>query len=138
MKSKIVKWFNLYQEREEEKVSKHNHQMLDRLARVVQKKNIDNEPFKMKAMSRTMAKKREMKVIQKENWHMLSRLENVEKTYSAEKMRKEEAWRQKVLRRMCDQSFEKPARPTSARPLSSRAANVENLSPQVVRCQLAF
>ena len=76
----------------------------------------------MKAMSGDMAKRRVMRKLQKENDHMLHRLKNAEKTYCSATMRKEEAWRQKVLHRMCDQRLNAPPQSPIIRPSSSNAA----------------
>lgn len=67
---------------------------------LLQSKNIDNDPVSMKAMSGAAAKKRALQKVQRENAHMLHRLQHAEKTYSVDRMRKEEARRQVVLKRM--------------------------------------
>lgn len=124
-------------ERNLQLIQKHNRLFLERLATSVQKKNIDNDPVKKKAMSSDMAKRREQLKVQRENKHMLKRLQNAEKTYSAATWRKEEAWRQSVLKTMTDTTIGQAQSPIK-RPSSSNAAvrpksAQRTISPQIIR-----
>jgi hypothetical protein len=87
-------------------------------------------------MSSDVAKRREQLKVQRENKHMLKRLQNAEKTYSAATWRKEEAWRQSVLKTMTDTTIGQAQSPIK-RPSSSNAAvrpksAQRTISPQVL------
>lgn len=90
-----------------------NRLILERLAKVVQKKIIDNDPVKLKAMTKDPTKKMVARKIRRENHHMLSRLTSAQRTYSVAEWRKQEEWRQGVLANMADPRLRK-FRPSSA------------------------
>lgn len=88
-------------ERQQQDVEKENRMLLERLARIVQKKTVDNvNKFKSKAMSRDPSKRSKEKKLQRDNKLLLKRLLHAEKSYSTKEWRKQEEWRQGILSRM--------------------------------------
>jgi hypothetical protein len=76
--------------------------MLERLSRAIQKKTIDNETPRMKAIGNQQMKIRDSRKIMDENIRMLKRLQEVPSVYDHERWEEDAKMRQKYIENMSE------------------------------------